>query len=80
VGAPATPGVMVPSVGGGGGDLCMMEIRGIYWRLNSEPFGTSALKEGAVVAVGVWSPRERPNHKKTPRAGTPGKEEQAVRL
>jgi hypothetical protein len=32
--------------------------------------GRAVLKEGADVTVGEWSPQERPNHKKTPRAGT----------
>jgi hypothetical protein len=35
------------------------------WNLIRELLRTSALKEGAVVAVGEWSPRERPRHKKT---------------
>jgi hypothetical protein len=37
----------------------------IYWHVCSEPFGTSVLKEGAVGAVGEWSPQEKLSHKKT---------------
>jgi hypothetical protein len=43
-----------------------------------EPLGTTGLKEGAVGAVGNWSPQKKPNHKKTPRTGDLGKEKQAV--
>jgi hypothetical protein len=35
------------------------------WNLIMELVGMRGLKEGAVVAVGEWSPRERPSHKKT---------------
>jgi hypothetical protein len=32
--------------------------------------GRAGVKEGADVAVGVWSPQERPKHEKMPRAET----------
>jgi hypothetical protein len=38
------------------------------WNLIRESLRTSALKEGAVVAVGQWSPQERPSHKKMSQA------------
>jgi hypothetical protein len=44
--------------------------------LSGSRSGQSALKEGAVVVVGEWSPWERPSHNKTSRADTSGKKEQ----
>jgi hypothetical protein len=75
VGAQATSRVMAP-LGGGGEERKNFGWQRYTWNylhLNSEPLGRSTLKEGAVGTVGEWSPRERLNHKKTPRAGTFGK-------
>jgi hypothetical protein len=42
---------------------------------SSEPLGASVLKEGAVGAVGEWSPQEKPSHKKTSQAETSKRKE-----
>jgi hypothetical protein len=47
----------------------------IYWHISSEALGASVLKEGAVGAVGEWSPQEKPSHKKIPEAETSKKKE-----
>jgi hypothetical protein len=42
---------------------------------SSEPLRVSILKEGAVGAVGEWSPQENLSHKKTSQAGTSKRKE-----
>jgi hypothetical protein len=83
----ATQDSPAPTFGGGERErerklekLRMIGYIGIYWHISSEPLGTSALKEGALVAVGKKEllQKRKQSHKKTPRTGDPGKEEQAV--
>jgi hypothetical protein len=45
------------------------------YNLIKESLRASVLKEGVVVAVGEWSPLERPSHRKTSRAEPTEKKE-----